>query len=192
MHYQAGSVRVLFDVEAHRLSPARLRSARASCWRNLEEFARNMPLRRWRFSAQRRRDFKDSAENWAPEARSTTTVDGQTSDQSQSKEPHGAIDGQQPKYGEVVFFIVAADISGEHPHRFSVAGWRTWPPRSPTGRFYGSRHRLPTLPATGVSPIRRAVNTRPVRRKKYNRPDHTALLRFCSPHGGGVWGNVVE
>lgn len=78
------------------------------------------------------------------------------------------------------------------PTSFSVAGWRTWPPRSPTGRFYGSRHRLPMLPATGVSPIRRAVNTRPVRRKKYNRPDHTALLRFCSPHGGGVWGNVVE
>lgn len=52
----------------------------------------------------RRRDFKDSAENWTPEARSTTTVDEQTSDQSQSKEPHGAIDGQQPRYGEVVFF----------------------------------------------------------------------------------------
>jgi hypothetical protein len=77
----------------------------------------------------RRRDFKDSAENWAPEARIATTVGGRTSDQSQSEVgAHRVIDGQQPKYGEVVFFIVVADISGDthisSPYRVGEHGPR--------------------------------------------------------------------
>lgn len=134
--------------EAHRLLPAWLLSARESCWRNVDEFARNMPRGQWRHSAGRR-DFNDSAKNWIPGSENHNS--------SRSATSHNPTCAWSNRWTEttarVVFFIVTADIrrgTSTFVVRSGLAN--IWPPRAPTGRFYGSRHRLPcSRPGGGIT-----------------------------------------
>lgn len=161
--------------EAHRLLPAWLLSARESCWRNVEEFARNMPRGQWRHSAGRR-DFNDSAKNWIPGSENHNS--------SRSATSHNPTCAWSNRWTEttarVVFFIVTADIrrgtptfvvrSGLANMAPEVADWTVLRFSSPASHVPGHG---------GVSPIWSAVKE--IRQAGEEKNKTGPITHNCSP-----------